>query len=375
MAVALHGAGRSYKERTPAPKPLPAALWWASAVATDTDMEFRPSPRPKCRRLMGVRVAGTGSYVPDAVVSNDHLEVRLGFSADWILKRTGIVERRHALAHQATSDLAVEASHRAFASAGVGPEDIDLVVLGTFTPDMSFPSTACIVQDRLRIVAPALEVEAACAGFMHALVTAAAYIVAGVSETALVIGADCNSRVLNPDDIKTYPLFGDGAGAIILTKGRPDQGLLSYSMGSDGFGGEMLCRPSGGSRNPPTSEHLDQGLHFMFMDGRAVFKWAVAILCDTIQDVLAHAQLTHEDVYLYLPHQANIRIINAACDVLHIPRSKVYNNLEKYGNTSAGSIPLALDEAILEGRLKPGQLALLSGYGAGLTWGTALMRW
>jgi 3-oxoacyl-[acyl-carrier-protein] synthase-3 len=324
---------------------------------------------------MGVRVAGSGSYVPDAIVSNEHLHQRLGFDSDWIVKRTGILERRHALPHQATSDLAVEASQRALASAGLDASDVDLIILGTFTPDMSFPSTACLVQDRLGIVAPAIEVEAACAGFMHALITAAAYIVAGVSETALVIGADCNSRVLNPDDIKTYPLFGDGAGAVILTKGRPDQGLVSYSMGSDGFGGDMLCRPSGGSRNPPTSEHLDQGLHFMFMDGRAVFKWAVAILCDTIQDVLTHAQLKPEDVDLYLPHQANIRIINAACDVLHIPRSKVYNNLEKYGNTSAGSIPLALDEAILEGRLKPGQLALLSGYGAGLTWGTALMRW
>jgi len=324
---------------------------------------------------MGVQVVGSGSYVPDAIVSNEHLHQRLGFDSDWIVKRTGILERRHALPHQATSDLAVEASFRALASAGLDASDVDLIVLGTFTPDMSFPSTACLVQDRLGIIAPAIEVEAACAGFMHALITAAAYIVAGVSETALVIGADCNSRVLNPDDIKTYPLFGDGAGAVILTKGRADQGLVSYSMGSDGFGGEMLCRPSGGSRNPPTTEHLEQGLHFMFMDGRAVFKWAVAILCDTIQDVLTHAQLTPEDVDLYLPHQANIRIINAACDVLHVPRSKVYNNLEKYGNTSAGSIPLALDEAILEGRLKPGQLALLSGYGAGLTWGTALMRW
>jgi 3-oxoacyl-[acyl-carrier-protein] synthase-3 len=192
---------------------------------------------------------------------------------------------------------------------------------------------------------------------------------------ALVIGADCNSRILNPDDIKTYPLFGDGAGAVILTKGRPDQGLVSYSMGSDGFGGEMLCRPSGGSRNPPTAEHLDQGLQYLFMDGRAVFKWAVAILCDTIQDVLADAGLTTDDVDLYVPHQANIRIINAACDVLRIPRTKVYNNLERYGNTSAGSIPLAVDEAIAEGKLKPGQLALLSGFGAGLTWGTSLIRW
>jgi 3-oxoacyl-[acyl-carrier-protein] synthase III len=375
MAVALPGPGRPYNEKTTNGTPAPAAPAWADPAAFDPTMEFRPSPRPRCRRLMGVRVTGTGSYVPDAVVSNDHLHQRLGFDSDWIVKRTGILERRHALPHQATSDLAVEASVRALAAAGVEARDVDLLVLGTFTPDMSFPSTACLVQDRLGIVGAALEVEAACAGFMHALITAAAYVVAGVSDTALVVGADCNSRVLNPDDIKTFPLFGDGAGAVVLTKGRPDQGILSYSMGSDGYGGDMLCRPSGGSRNPPTAEHLEQGLQYMFMDGRAVFKWAVAILCDTIQDVLKDAEKSAEDVDLYLPHQANIRIINAACDVLRIPRQKVYNNLEKYGNTSAGSIPLALDEAIADGKLRSGQLALLSGFGAGLTWGTALVRW
>jgi 3-oxoacyl-[acyl-carrier-protein] synthase-3 len=375
MAVALPGAGRPYNERTPNGNPAPAAPAWPDPVAPDPTMEFRPSPRPKCRRLMGVRVLGTGSYVPDAVVSNEHLHERLGFDSDWIVKRTGILERRHARPHQATSDLAVEASVRAMAAAGVAAKDVDLLVLGTFTPDMSFPSTACLVQDRLGIVGAALEVEAACAGFMYALVTAAAYVVAGVTDVALVVGADCNSRVLNPDDIKTFPLFGDGAGAVVLAKGRPEQGIVSYSMGSDGYGGEMLCRPSGGSRNPPTAEHLDQGLQYMFMDGRGVFKWAVAILCDTIQDVLKDAEKSPDDVDLYLPHQANIRIINAACDVLRIPRHKVYNNLEKYGNTSAGSIPLALDEAVVDGRLKPGQLALLSGFGAGLTWGTALLRW
>jgi 3-oxoacyl-[acyl-carrier-protein] synthase III len=375
MAVALPGVGRSYNEKTPSGTAPPAAEpTWTDSAVPDPAMELRPSPRPKCRRLMGVRIAGTGSYVPDAVVSNDHLHERLGFDSDWIVKRTGILERRHALPHQATSDLAVEASLRAMTSAGITPQDIDLVVLGTFTPDMSFPSTACLVQDRLGVIAPGIEVEAACAGFMHALVTAAAYMVAGVSETALVIGADCNSRILNPDDIKTYPLFGDGAGAVVLQKGSKEQGLVSYSMGSDGQGGEMLCRPSGGSRNPPTAEHLDQGLQYMFMDGRAVFKWAVAILCDTIQDVLKDAGLTTDDVDVYIPHQANIRIINAACDVLRIPRQKVFNNLERYGNTSAGSIPLALDEAMAEGRLKPGQLALLSGFGAGLTWGTSLVR-
>src|SRR5687767_4929511 len=374
MAVAVPGPGRSYNEKSSA-TPAPVSTAWPDPAAYDPTMEFRPSPRPKCRRLMGVRVVGTGSYVPDAVVSNEHLHERLGFDSDWIVKRTGILERRHALPHQATSDLAVEASLKALSAAGVEARDVDLLVLGTFTPDMSFPSTACLVQDRLGIVGAALEVEAACAGFMYALMTAAAYVVSGASDTALVVGADCNSRVLNPDDIKTYPLFGDGAGAVVLTRGRPDQGILSYSMGSDGYGGDMLCRPSGGSRNPPTSEHLEQGLHYMFMDGRSVFKWAVAILCDTIQDVLKDAEKSPEHVDLYLPHQANIRIINAACDVLRIPRQKVYNNLEKYGNTSAGSIPLALDEAMVAGKLKPGQLALLSGFGAGLTWGTALVRW
>jgi 3-oxoacyl-[acyl-carrier-protein] synthase-3 len=324
---------------------------------------------------MGIRIAGTGSYVPDSVIGNDHLHARLGFDSEWIVKRTGILERRHALPHQATSDLCVEAATRCFATSGIDPQDVDLLVLGTFTPDMSFPSTACLVQERLGIVGPAIEVEAACAGFMYALITAATYVVAGVSDMALVIGGDCNSRILNPDDIKTYPLFGDGAGAVLLTRGAPDQGILSYSMGSDGRGGNLLCRPSGGSRLPPKPEHLDEGKHFMFMDGRAVFRWAVDILCDTILDVLDHSQMAANDVDLYIPHQANIRIINASIDVLKIPRTKVYNNLERYGNTSAGSIPLALDEAIQEGRVHPNQLMIMSGFGAGLAWGTALIRW
>jgi 3-oxoacyl-[acyl-carrier-protein] synthase-3 len=344
----------------------------ASNTMTD---ERTPSRRPRCRSLLGVRIAGTGSYVPDAVVTNDHLYQRFGFSSDWIVKRTGILERRHALPHQATSDLCYEAAVRCIENAAADPRDIDLVVLATFTPDMSFPSTACLVQDRLELTCPAVEVEAACAGFMYALVTAAAYVVSGVSDLALVIGGDCNSRILNPDDIKTYPLFGDGAGAVLLTRGRPDQGIVQYSMGSDGSGGELLCRPTGGSRLPPTADLLDRGLHYMYMDGRAVFRWAVAILCDTIQDVLTAAEMSPNDVDVYVPHQANIRIINAAIDVLHIPRSKVFNNLDRYGNTSAGSIPLALDEAVAEGRIEPGRLAVLSGFGAGLAWGTALIRW
>jgi 3-oxoacyl-[acyl-carrier-protein] synthase-3 len=325
--------------------------------------------------LTGVRVVATGSYVPEGVVTNDHLHNRLGFDSDWIVKRTGILERRHALAHQATSDLCLEAARRCMEKASVQPGDIDLLLLATFTPDMAFPSTACLVQDHLKLNCPAVDLQAACAGFMYALVTGAAYVASGASDLALVIGGDCNSRVVNPNDLKTYPLFGDGAGAVLLAKGRQDQGLLSYSLGADGSGGDLLSRPACGSRLPPTPELLARGLHYMHMDGRAVFRWAVAILCDTIQDVLRAAHVTPGDVHLYIPHQANIRIINAAIDVLHISRQRVFNNLERYGNTSAGSVPLALDEAVAEGRIQDNQLIMLSGFGAGLAWGTALLRW
>jgi 3-oxoacyl-[acyl-carrier-protein] synthase-3 len=337
--------------------------------------EERTSVRPRCRSLTGVRILSTGSYVPEVVITNDQLHERLGFDSDWIVKRTGILERRHALPQQATSDLSIEAAKRCMARAGVTPRDIDLCLVGTFTPDYSFPSTACIVQDRLKLACPAVDIQAACAGFMYALITGAAYVASGASELALIIGADTNSRVINPDDIKTYPLFGDGAGAVLLTRGRSDQGILSYNLGADGAGGDLLIRSACGSRLPPTPELLAEKKHYMYMDGRAVFRWAVAMLCDTIQDVLKHSSKKPEDVDLYIPHQANIRIINAAIDVLNIPRTKVFNNLEKYGNTSAGSVPLALDEAVAEGRVKENDLVVLSGFGAGLTWGTALMRW
>jgi 3-oxoacyl-[acyl-carrier-protein] synthase-3 len=322
-----------------------------------------------------VRIVGTGSYVPEAVVTNEHLRQRLGTDSDWIIKRTGILERRHVLPHQATSDLCFEAGRRCIENAGVQPKDVDMVVLATFTSDMPFPSAACMGQDRLKLNCPAVEIEAACAGFMYALVTGASYVLAGASDLALVIGGDCNSRVVDPMDRKTYPLFGDGAGAVLLTRGRPNQGLVSYSLGSDGGGADLLTQPMGGSRLPPTPELIANGMHYLHMDGRAVFRWGVAILCDSIQDVLSASGLKSSDIDIYIPHQANIRIINAAIDVLHIPRSKVYNNLERYGNTSAGSIPLGIDEALAEGRIKPGSLLVLSGYGAGLAWGTAVFRW
>jgi 3-oxoacyl-[acyl-carrier-protein] synthase III len=337
--------------------------------------ETPPLPRPKCRSVMGVKIVGTGKYLPETVVDNHQLHARFGFDSDWIVKRTGILERRHCRPEQATSDLCVAAAEDVFKKTGLTAKDCDLLVVGTFTPDMSFPSTACLIQDRLGLIGPAIEVEAACAGFMYALHTAAAYIAAGMSDRALVIGGDANSRILNPDDIKTYPLFGDGAGAVIVERGTPDQGILAYSMGSDGSGGMLLFRETCGSRLPVTPALIEQRRHYMVMDGRAVFRWAVDILNETIHDVLNHAGYTTDDVDLYVAHQANIRIINAAIDVLHIPRSKVFNNLDKYGNTSAGSIPIALDEAIAERGMKPGQLCLMSGFGAGLAWGTALIRW
>ena len=238
-------------------------------------------------------------------------------------------------------------------------------MLATFTPDMSFPSTACLVQDRLKLNCPAIEMQAACAGFMYALITGAAYVVSGASDLALIIGGDCNSRVVNPNDIKTYPLFGDGAGAVLLTRGRPDQGILSYSLGADGSGGDLLSRPACGSRLPPTPELLAKGLHYMHMDGRAVFRWAVAILCDTIQDVLnasglqaAGRRSVHPAPGQHPHHQRRHR--RAA----HPPQPG-FNNLDRYGNTSAGSVPLALDEAVAEGRVKPGNLVVLSGFGGG----------
>ena len=262
-------------------------------------------PRPRCRRLTGFKVLGTGSYVPDKVIDNERLHKQLGFDSDWIVKRTGILERRHAAPHQATSDLCIEAAKKALTASNVSASDIDLLVLGTFTPDMSFPSTACQVQDRLRLSCAAVEIQAACAGFIYALATAAAYVKAGLSDCALVIGGDTASRIINPMDIKTYPLFGDGAGAFVITRGTDEEGFIALSLGADGGGGDLLNRPACGSRLPPTPELLAQGMHYMHMDGRAVFRWAVGILCDTITDVLNFASLESDDVDLYIPHQAN----------------------------------------------------------------------
>ena len=327
------------------------------------------------QRLTGFGIRSIGSYVPARVVTNEELERRYGFEEGWIQRRTGIRERRFAGEGESTSDLAVEAARRAITAARVSPADIDLLIVGTFTPDFTCPSTACLVQDKLQLDAPAMDIQAACSGFMYALVTGAQFIATGNSRCALVIGADVNSRIVQPDDQRIAPLFGDGAGAVILEAGLKEQGLICYQLGADGAGACLLDRPAGGATNPLTPELVADGRHFLQMDGRNVFKWAIQAVTESILGVLEQAGVTTDDVALFVLHQANIRIIDHAMKVLNIPRSKVYNNLARVGNTSAASIPLVLDEAHREGRIKHGDLVLMCGFGAGLTWGTGLMRW
>ncbi|MBI3461461.1 MAG: ketoacyl-ACP synthase III [Planctomycetes bacterium] len=333
------------------------------------------SGRSPVRSLTGVQVLATGSYVPEQVVTNDQLRLSFGIDPEWIVQRTGILERRHAAPEMATSDLAVAAGRRCIENAGVRPDEIDLLLVGTFTPDMPLPSTACLVQDRLGIRAPAMDVQAACAGFIYALVTGMQFVATGCSRLALVIGADCNSRIINPHDRRTFPLFGDGAGAVLLGSGNREQGLLAYTLGSDGSGADLLSRPMGGSRAPLSCSAIEQNLQYIRMDGRAVFKWAVRVLTDTIRDVLSAAGMGVEDIDLLALHQANIRIIDSAVADLGIDPRKVFINLQRYGNTSAGSIPLVLDEAAAAGRIERGSKVMISGFGAGLAWGTALLRW
>ena len=354
----------------------------APAEAERHVQPLRPAATPRTtlfsrrtQTLLGIQIAGTGSYVPSQVVTNEDLARQHGCDPEWIVKRSGVRERRHAAADQATSDLAAEAGYRAIRDAGIDPSEIDLLVVGTFTPDHFAPSTACLVQDKLQLDVPAFDVSAACSGFMYALATAGQFVATGNAQNALVIGADTNSRIVDPSDQKTYPLFGDGAGAVLLRAGEPHQGLMCYQMGADGAGGGLLETPSGGSRCPLTAAGIDAGEQYLKMDGRSVFKWAVRSVADTIDLVLANSGLTADDISLLVLHQANIRIIDAAMKHLGIPSEKAFTNLDKYGNTSGASVPLALDEAVRSGRIEPGDVVLMSGFGAGLTWGTGLFRW
>ena len=342
----------------------------ASATTNST-----PGWSQRTRSLLGVQIVSTGSYVPEKIVTNADLQSLYGCDSDWIEQRTGILRRRYAGENQATSDLCIEAARRAIRAGNVDPRQIDLVVVGTFTPDYHCPSTANLVQEALGLDAGALDVQAACSGFMYALTTAAQYVATGNSKMALVIGGDCNSRIVNPLDQKIAPLFGDGAGAVLLTRGDAHQGLVCYQIGSDGSGGALLDRKSGGSKYPITAAAIEAGEHYLQMDGRSVFKWAVRAVTETIELVLRKSGLGVDDVSLYVLHQANIRIINYAFEQLGVSSDKVFNNLQEYGNTSAASIPIALDEAFRRGLIHRGDPIVMSGFGAGLTWGTALFRW
>jgi len=341
--------------------------------------EILSSPRSsRFGRAVGFRVAGIGSYTPEQVVTNADL-ARLGCDAEWIRARSGIDQRRHAPPEMATSDMAAAAAEAAIAAGGIDRAGIDLVVLGTFTPDMLIPSTACLVQDRLGLDAPAMDVTAACAGFAYALVTAGQFLAAGSSERPLVIGADTNTRVVDPEDLKTWPLFGDAAGAVVLERAEPDPaagdfGLLAYALGSDGRGGGLLACPMTGSREPITAEGATRGRQFMQMDGRAVFKWAIRLAEQNIRETLGRAGLEPASVDLYVLHQANARIVEGARVALGLPEEKVFMNLDRYGNTSSGSIPLAMDEAWRAGRIGPGSTIVICGFGGGLAWGTAVWR-
>ncbi len=334
-----------------------------------------PGTHAPLRRITGVRIVSTGTYLPDEIVTNADLQVRHGFDPDWIVQRTGIHARRHLPLDLTTSDMAVRAGRQAIERAGIDPAEIDLVIVGTFTADMTTPSTACLVQHQLGLQAGAFDLSAACAGFVYALSTAMQFVATGNSKKALVIGADCNSRVVNPKDQKIYPLFGDGAGAVILAPGDSDQGLISYTLGSDGGGGPILCRRLGGTKLPFEQTYVDDGWQFLYMDGRTVFKWAVRLVEDSVTDVLKHAGMTADDLDLIVLHQANRRIIDAAAETLELNPDKVLINLDRYGNTSAASIPIALDEALSQGRIHRGSQILISGFGAGLAWGTGILRW
>jgi len=338
---------------------------------------FTPAPSRlyPIRRLTGVQIAATGASVPENIVTNEQLRELCGVDPDWIVQRTGIRERRHVAPHEATSDLAVRAARQCLERSGVPTGDIDLLIVGTFTPDMLCPSTACLVQEKLGLRCGAFDLNAACAGFMYALITGMQFVAAGTSRRCLVIGADCNSRILNTNDSKIFPLFGDGAGAVLLTPGDADQGFAAYSLGADGAGCDLLSRPVGGSRRPfgPADAAGDQ--HYLLMDGKPVFKWAVRLVEDGIREISAAADLKPEEIKLFILHQANERIVNAIADALALDPSKLVKQMHRYGNTSAASIPLALDESLQSGRIIRGDPILMSGFGAGLAWGTGVWRW
>ena len=317
-----------------------------------------------------VSITGLGWHVPERVLTNDELAGIVDTSDEWIRDRTGIRQRRIAAPEEAMSDLSLAASRRALEDAGVRGEDIDLVIVATVTPDMMFPATAALVAEQIGATrAAAYDLSAGCTGFMYAIAQAYGMVAGGLVQRALVVGGDILSRILNWSDRSTLVLFGDGAGAVVLE--RVDEGgFLGFELGADGAGGRELLLPSSGSR-----KFEDSVPPYLTMNGREVFKFATRVMVSSAEAVLEECGRTVEDVDVYVPHQANVRIIDHAARKLGFPDEKVVVNVDRYGNTSSGSIPLALADAAGDGRLQPGKLVLMTGMGAGLTWGSALIEW
>jgi 3-oxoacyl-[acyl-carrier-protein] synthase-3 len=326
--------------------------------------------------LLRSRIISTGSYLPEKVLSNSEMEKMVDTSDEWITERTGIRERRIADRTQAASDLAYEASRIALERAGLGPEDIDLIIVATITGDMPFPSTACFLQDKLGATnAAGFDINAACSGFLYSLYIADSFIRSGKHRRILVAGTEVLSKITDWDDRTTCVIFGDGAGAVVVGPSDDDSGLLSVNINSDGKMWDLIHVPAGGSRNPASQLTIEQRMHYIKMKGNETFKVAVRTLEDIALKTLEENNVQPSSLSLLIPHQANLRIIQATADRLKVPMDKVIINLDKYGNTSAASIPIALDEALQSGRINAGDYILLEAFGGGLTWASALIKW
>lgn len=323
-----------------------------------------------------VGISGIGSYVPEKILTNDDISKFVDTSNEWIVTRTGIEERRIADKEVATSDLSTEAAKRALEDAKVKPEDIDLIIVATITSDHVTPSTACIIQKKLGATkAAAFDISAGCSGFVYGLTTGASFIKSGMYEKVLVVGGETLSRITDWEDRNTCILFGDGAGAVVLERCEEGYGIMSFELGSDGTNGEVLIVPAGGSKMPASHESVDNRLHSFKMDGKEVFKFAVRVIEKSSLNVLEKANLTLDDIDFFVPHQANIRIIDAAMKKLKLDNDKVCVNLNKYGNTSAASVPISLDEVSKAKRIKKGDNVLLVAFGAGLAWASMVIKW
>jgi 3-oxoacyl-[acyl-carrier-protein] synthase-3 len=314
-------------------------------------------------------------YVPERIMTNQELEHLVDTTDDWITSRTGIKERHIAAPGETTSSMGYEAACRALECAELAAADVDMVIVGTATPDYQFPATACLIQDALGVKGGAFDLEAGCTSFMYALSVASAMVSAGTQRNILVVGSECLSRILDWEDRATCVLFGDGAGAVIVSLGAHAALSPKYVLGSDGSGAQALCLPAGGSRMPAREETVRDGLHFVRMAGPEVFRFATRVVAEATSQVLAKAGLRTEDIDLFIPHQANTRIIEAAVRRLKIPEERVFVNIERYGNTSSASIPIALCEAVQTGRLQPGDRVVMVGFGAGLTWAAGAIQW